>query len=87
MCVHCSFLVLSIGSQEDVGLGNRLFDNKIAPLLLFGFSAFLSYFAIFGDFLNGDRVEDFIQLFMTQRLVHVSTIDFTILTFVVSASI
>jgi hypothetical protein len=73
------------GSIEEVGAGNRLFDNKIAPILLFGFSAFLTYFAIFGDFLNGDRIEDFIRLFMSQRLVHVSTIDFTILTFVVSS--
>ena len=66
--------------DSERGRGSIVFEFKGTSLLLLGFSLYLTYFAATGVYVGtGDRIADFLQLFSTQRLVHVSTIDFTIL--------
>ena len=65
-------------SDSNKGWGSFFYDSKILTLVLFGFSAFLLQYACFGAF-DGDRVAAFVDIFRSQRLVHVSAIDMTIL--------
>ena len=70
-------------SDSERGRGSALFEFKLTSLAMLGFALFLTYFAVTGQYAGSDRVADFIQAFQTQRLVHVSTIDFTILSLAV----
>ena len=71
-------LKTSVSSSER-GRGSILFEFKGTSIALLGFSMFLAYYALSGVVSDGSCLGDFIDLFKTQRLVHVSTIDFTIL--------
>lgn len=74
------------GSQGDAGFGNGLFESKLSSILLSVGTLFLVYSGLTTEMANGaDKWSDFVQIFSTQRLVHVSTIDFTILTLTVKA--
>jgi len=50
---------------------------------MLGFALFLAYFAVAGNYGGSDRIGDFLRSFESQKLVHVSTIDFTILSLAV----
>ena len=65
-------------SDSDKGWGSFFYDSKILTLVLLGFSAFLFQYACFGAF-DGNRVTAFVDIFQSQRLVHVSTVDITML--------
>jgi len=69
-------------SQEDRDTGASIFDNKITPLFLLASAIYLVYFAVNGSF-EGDRWAAYLQLFDTQPLARISTIDFTILSLAV----
>ena len=60
------------------GRGSGAFEFKGASMGMLAFAAYLLYYAIYGDF-DGDRVQSFVELFNNQKLVHVSSLDFTIL--------
>ena len=65
------------------GRGSGAFESKLTGLLLTSFSLFLAYYAFFsGDF--GTSLKQYSELFWTQRLVHVSTIDAIILSLFVA---
>lgn len=70
------------GSSDDVGRGNFLFESKLVPVVLLGFSSYLLHYAVTGDY-SSDKISDFIRLFTSQKLVTNSTIDFTVLSLVV----
>ena len=60
------------------GRGSGAFESKVTGVLLTTFSAWLAYFAFFsGDFASS--LKEYVDLFWTQRLVHVSTIDAAVL--------
>ena len=60
------------------GRGSGAFESKVTGVLLTTFSLWLAYFAFFtADFASS--LEQYKELFWTQRLVHVSTMDATIL--------
>eukprot|EP01041_Mallomonas_annulata_P006715 gene6716-13609_t len=65
------------------GMGSGAFEFKGASLALLAFGLYLTYYAFTGSF-EGDRFQSFLELFKSQRLAHVSTIDFTILSLAVS---
>lgn len=65
--------------DSERGRGSAVFEFKLTSVTLLLFSLYLAYFGVTGAYTGGDRVTDFIELFKSQRLVHVSTIDFTIL--------
>eukprot|EP01035_Chromulina_nebulosa_P041460 gene41460-56092_t len=70
--------------EQDKGRGSVLFESKLSAVLLLGFGSFLTYYMLsnsVGDF--GTVWSEYIDLFKTQRLVHVSTIDFSILSLAV----
>lgn len=54
-------------------------------MALLGFGLYLLYYAVTNS--TGTSFADFQQLFGQQRLVHVSTIDLTILSLAVSANL
>ena len=60
------------------GRGSGAFEFKGASIGMLAFSVYLLYYAVLGDF-DGDRVQSFVQLFNNQKLAHVSSLDFTIL--------
>jgi len=66
-------------TDESRGRGSGLFESKLFTASFAAFAGYLLYYATFGSF-DGDRVASFLELFKSQRLVHISTIDFTILT-------
>ena len=69
------------GVKSDAGLGYRLFESKLSAIALLGFTLYLLHNGITSPLIDGgDKVADFIRLFSTQQIVHVSTIDFAILT-------
>ena len=68
--------------SSERGLGSGIFEFKGTSLCLFVFSVYLFYYAFFGSY-NGDNLAAYISLFKNQRLAHVSTIDFTILSLAV----
>jgi len=71
-------------SDSEKGRGSFLFESKITGLLLLGFASFLTYYGISNSFGNPiSAINEYIELFKNQRLVHVSTIDFTILSLAV----
>ena len=59
------------------GRGSGSFESKLTGVLLSVFSLWLGYYAFCGDF--SDNLKQYTELFWTQRLVHVSTIDAIIL--------
>jgi len=73
------------GSKEDAGFGNGLFESKVVSILLLIGTLFLVFNGVTTELVSGvDKWSDFVQIFSSQRLVHVSTIDFAILTLTVS---
>lgn len=79
----------NISTEVDAnsgGLGpSALFSSKLTALLLLGFAAFLTYYATANTFTGGITavLQEYVELFKAQRLVHVSTIDFAILSLAV----
>ena len=72
-------------SDSEKGWGSFFYDSKILTVVLLGFSAFLFQYGFFGAF-DGNRMTAFVDIFQSQRLVHVSTIDLAMLTLAVSLS-
>jgi len=70
-------------SSTERGRGSIVFEFKGTSLALVGFSLYLAYYALSGLLADGQCLSDFLTLFQSQRLVHVSTIDFTILSLAV----
>lgn len=73
-------------TSDDRDTGSALFDNKITPLFLLASAMFLVYFALYGSYDGVDRWQGYWDLFNTQPLARISTIDFTILSLAVSVS-
>lgn len=72
------------GLKSEAGFGNGLFESKLTAALLLIGASFLVYSGIATPLGSGaDKWADFVQLFSSQRLVHVSTIDFTVLSLTV----
>ena len=74
-------------TQATRGRGSIIFEFKGTSLAMLAFGVYLLYYAIAGDYVGADttdRLTGFIELFKTQRLAHVSTIDFTILSLAVA---
>lgn len=69
-------------SYEQRGFGTAAFEPKLASLCLLGFTLYLAYYALTASPLT-ESISSYLQLFSSQRLVHVSTIDFTILSLAV----
>lgn len=67
------------GEEQYFDFGTRLFESKLNAILLLGFSSYLMYYAVTNLNFHDSAITDFIELFKTNKLVHVSTIDFTIL--------
>ena len=71
---------------EDRDTGAGLLEFKGTPFFLLFSAIYLVYFALTGDYVGGvassslDRWQGYVDLFNTQPLVRISTIDFTILT-------
>jgi len=65
------------------GLGSAIFEFKGTTLLLIGAVGYLFYFAATGAFA-GDKLQAYLDLFSSSRLAHVSTLDFTILSMIIS---
>ncbi len=73
------------GNISEAGVGTRLFESKITPLTLLGFTLFLVYYGLTGNVPGSlNRFDGFIDMFKSIRLVNVSTIDFVILSLTVS---
>lgn len=65
-------------TSEDATGSRGVFESKLPALGMLGFAFLLTGFVITqGGF--SQQISDFLELFQTQRLVHVSTIDFAIL--------
>ena len=65
-------------TDSNKGMGSGIFENKLTSIGSLLFGIYLVYFAFTAPF-EGDRVAAYFDLFANQRLAHVSTIDFTIL--------
>ena len=65
--------------DSERGRGSILFEFKGTSLVLLGFALYLIYFAVNGTYAGADRWSDYMALFSSSRLAHVSTIDFSIL--------
>jgi len=65
--------------DSERGRGSVLFEFKGTSIALFGFAMYLIYFAVTGAYAGADRWSDYLNLFSSSRLAHVSTIDFSIL--------
>lgn len=65
-------------TQATRGRGSGAFESRLTGLLLTSFSLWLAYYAIFSGDL-GPAIKQYSELFWTQRLVHVSTLDAIIL--------
>lgn len=72
---------------EDRDTGASFFDNRFVPLTLLASTLYLIYFALNGSYDGTDRWQDYLNLFDTQPLARISTIDFTILSLAVSLKI
>lgn len=71
-------------SQDERGQGSAAFEFKGSSLVLLAFGVFLVYYALNGSY-EGDNLSAYLYLFKTQRLAHISTIDFTILSLAVGS--
>jgi len=65
-------------TDSTKGRGSFIFENKLTSIGCLLFGIYLLYFAFTSPF-EGDRFASYFELFKNQRLAHVSTIDFTIL--------
>lgn len=72
--------------DSEKGFGSALFEFKGTALILLGYGVYLTYYLISQFQLLGvDHVlSEYWQLFMSQQLVHVSSLDFTVLSLSVS---
>jgi hypothetical protein len=73
-------------TSDDRDTGSAIFDNKITPLFLLASALYLVYYALNGSYDGVDRWQGYWDLFNTQPLARISTIDFTILSLAVSPS-
>lgn len=71
-------------TSADRDSGSALFENKITPFFLLASALYLVYFALNGAYDGVDRWQGYWDLFSTQPLARISTIDFTILSLAVS---
>lgn len=72
---------------SDRDTGAAAFDNKITPIFLFLSTVYLVYFAFTGSYEGTDRWQGYLDLFNSQPLARISTIDFTILSLAVRTSL
>jgi hypothetical protein len=70
-------------STEDLGGFAKNLESKVIWTAALGFALLLTYYGFFGSF-DSDRYTAYAQLFASQRLPHVSSLDLTILSVVVS---
>ena len=56
-----------------------ILESKLPAFGMMGFALYLCYYLVSQLSLTSTGTADFLALFQTQRLVHVSTIDFVIL--------
>ena len=70
-------------TDSNKGRGSFIFENKLTALGSLLFGIYLVYFAFTAPF-EGDRWMSYFELFQNQKLAHVSTIDFTILSIAMS---
>jgi hypothetical protein len=66
------------------GRGSVAFESRLTGLLLTTFSLWLAYYALFSGGDASAAIKQYTELFWTQRLVHVSTIDAVILSLFVA---
>lgn len=73
-------------AAEDRDIGSRLLEFKGTPLFLLGSALYLVYFLFTGEYTGGvatsssvDRWQGFVDLFNSQPLARISTVDFAIL--------
>jgi hypothetical protein len=73
-------------TSDQAGTGSGAFENKIASYGLLASTLYVIYYAITGDYSggSGDKLQGFLDLFNSQVLARVSTLDFSILSLVVS---
>lgn len=76
--------ILPALTPEDRDTGSILFDNKFTPILLLASTVYLVYYAFNGAYIGDDRWQGFLDLFNSQPLARISSIDFTILSLAVS---
>lgn len=70
--------------DSERGRGSVAFEFKGTSLAMLSFAVYLLYFGISGAYGGNDRISDYLDLFSTSQLAHVSTIDFTILSLAVA---
>ena len=74
------------GTKSNAGFGSGLFESKVVPIILILSTIFLLFSGVTTTMVDGsNKIENFISLFQSKPIVHVSTIDFVILTLVVRA--
>ena len=66
-------------TNEERGRGSGIFESKLVMALVSIGTLGLLQYTILNKF-DGETFNSYLELFKTQRLVHISTIDFTILT-------
>jgi hypothetical protein len=75
---------MGIISKGEAGLGSSLFENKLTSLGLLASALYVLYYAISGDFTGeGSKYDAFLQLFNSQPIARISTLDFSILSLMV----
>ena len=74
------------GTKSNSGFGSGLFESKVVPIILLLASSYLAYYGLFTQLADGsNKLADFTSLFHSKPIVHVSSIDFVILSLVVSS--
>jgi hypothetical protein len=83
---HSESVSLNMLSLADRARGSILFETRFTAILLLFGTLYLFYYALFGSYQGIDRWSAFLELFNTQPIARISTIDFIILSTVVSFS-
>ena len=65
-------------TYENRGFGTDAFESKLTAIALVGFSLYLAVYGV-TEGVFSESVSSYLELFKTSKLVHVSSIDFTIL--------
>lgn len=65
-------------TYENRGFGTNAFESKFTAVALLGFSLYLALYGVTGGVFS-ESLSSYLELFKTSKLVHVSSIDFTIL--------
>lgn len=73
-------------SKKEVGLGSNLFGSRFVAIILLSYALYNVYYLFTQGSITGwsEQIEGFWNLFSSQRLVHVSTLDMTLLSLAVS---